>query len=147
MSFANHAMVLVLGEGLFLGQKGIALMTLYKEASHGYFGKKNYQRWLWTLEHAELARRGMNAQRNYSVRRTAPIRMRGPTYPILEAQTSRREKRKTPLRPRRWDYRSPALIWKVASPQQKPKNWHQSCSTIYLAAVRTTSSCSQDIRE
>ena len=62
------------------------------------------------------------------VRHTAPRRMRGPSYPTLEAPTSRQSN--TPLRPRRWDYRSPAVARKVASPHQEPKNWHLSCNTV-----------------
>src|ERR1700759_3250369 len=73
--------------------------------------------------------------------------MRGPRYPTLEAQTSRKDRSNTPLRPRHWDYRSSAGARKVASPHQEPKNWHLSCNTVYVAAVRPTGSCSQDIRE
>ena len=88
---------------------------------------------------------GDNVVDQEDVRRTDPRRMRGSSYPTLEAQTSRKDKSNTPLRPQCWDYRSPAVARKVASPHQEPKYWHLSCNTVYVTAVRPTGSCSQDI--
>ena len=80
-----------------------------------------------------------------TLRHTAHRRMRGTSYPALRNTNLQKRQNNTPLRPRRGDYRSPAVARKVASPHQEPKNWHLAYNTIYVAALCPTGSCSQDI--
>jgi len=51
----------------------------------------------------------------------------------------------TPLRPRRWDGASPAVACVVARTGRNASHWRPRRNTVYVAAVRPTGCCSQDI--